>query len=132
MWDPRVIFGSHFDRDRGAAIRPGRPVSDPRQIALGDGLEEEAASAALRGRRKQRLGEVAQSVNIHELAGRFGTAGSRDRLALIGQLAQFALTGDLNVQRDNQKLTEPADIQEALAAVLGPALTNLANQGLLM
>jgi methyltransferase-like protein/SAM-dependent methyltransferase len=58
--------------------------------------------------------------------------GSRDRLALVGQLAQFAMIGDLNVQRDNQKLADPADIQEALAAVLGPALTNLASQGLLV
>ncbi len=58
--------------------------------------------------------------------------GSRDRLAIVGQLAQFALTGDLNVQRDNAKLKEPADIQAALATIIGPALENLAAQGLLI
>jgi methyltransferase-like protein len=58
--------------------------------------------------------------------------GTRDRSALADRLTQLALTGDLNVQRDNQKLTDPADVKAALTAVLDHALNNLANQGLLV
>jgi methyltransferase-like protein/SAM-dependent methyltransferase len=58
--------------------------------------------------------------------------GSRDRVAVVDRLTELALTGDLNVQRDSQKLSDPADVKSALSAVIDPALNNLAAQALLV
>jgi methyltransferase-like protein len=58
--------------------------------------------------------------------------GVRDRPAIIDRLTELALTGDLNVQRDNKHLSDPTDIKTALNAVIEPVLNNLASQALLV
>jgi methyltransferase-like protein/SAM-dependent methyltransferase len=58
--------------------------------------------------------------------------GTRDREHLSDELTEKALGGDLNVQKDGQKLTQKDDIRPALAAVVDHALNNLAANSLLV
>lgn len=58
--------------------------------------------------------------------------GTRPRSEIAERLVQMALTGDLTVQRDGQKLAEPDEIRSALAAVLDHAINALGTQTLLM
>lgn len=58
--------------------------------------------------------------------------GTRDRAALLDRLTEKAVSGDLRVQRDGRPLSDPADLREALTAVLGPTLDSLASRALLV
>jgi methyltransferase-like protein/SAM-dependent methyltransferase len=58
--------------------------------------------------------------------------GSNGKDAIIEGLAKVALSGMLNVQKDNITLSDPKDIKTALTSVIDQALQNVANQALLV
>ena len=58
--------------------------------------------------------------------------GTRDRPALVNQLAERALIGELTVHRDGKPLRDPGDIQQALGGALDAALQNFAANALLV
>jgi methyltransferase-like protein/cyclopropane fatty-acyl-phospholipid synthase-like methyltransferase len=58
--------------------------------------------------------------------------GEHTRPLLVDALCQVALSGSLNVQRDNITLYDPKDIKAALESVIDQALQNVANQTLLV
>jgi methyltransferase-like protein/cyclopropane fatty-acyl-phospholipid synthase-like methyltransferase len=58
--------------------------------------------------------------------------GTNDRAAIVDKLTQVALSGSLNVQKDNITLYDPKEIKEALNSVINQALQNVANQALLI
>jgi methyltransferase-like protein len=57
--------------------------------------------------------------------------GTRDRASLADSLAAKALAGELTVQKAGKPVTDPAELRESLAALLGPALDQLARDALL-
>ncbi len=57
--------------------------------------------------------------------------GNNDKEAIVEKLATVALAGQLNVQKDNVTLYDPAEIKTALNSVIEQALQNVANQALL-
>lgn len=57
--------------------------------------------------------------------------GKHDKAAIVEKLASVALSGQLNVQRDNITLYDPAEIKKALDSVIDQALQNVANQALM-
>jgi SAM-dependent methyltransferase len=57
--------------------------------------------------------------------------GSRDRAALADALAAKARAGELTVQKAGEPVADPAELREALAGLLGPALDSLARDALL-
>jgi hypothetical protein len=57
--------------------------------------------------------------------------GTRDRAALAELLAAKALASELTVQKGGRPVTDPAELRESLAALLGPALDELARDALL-
>ena len=57
--------------------------------------------------------------------------GTNDKAAIVEKLAGVALAGQLNVQKDNITLYDPAEIKTALNSVIDQALQNVANQALL-
>jgi methyltransferase-like protein/2-polyprenyl-3-methyl-5-hydroxy-6-metoxy-1,4-benzoquinol methylase len=99
-----------------------------RPTALGSARLRAAAGATAVANRRHEL------VRLNDLNQRLVPLldGTRDRTEIIDRLTERALTGDLNVQKDNQKLTDPADVKAALAAVLDPALNELAAHALLV
>ena len=58
--------------------------------------------------------------------------GTRNRTELADRMTEKALTGDLNVQKDGQRLIDPTAVRAALNSVMDPALTNLAAQSLMV
>jgi methyltransferase-like protein/SAM-dependent methyltransferase len=58
--------------------------------------------------------------------------GTRDRAALLDRLTEVAVAGDLTVQREGQRLRDPADVRTALGAVLEQALKGMAGNALLV
>jgi methyltransferase-like protein/2-polyprenyl-3-methyl-5-hydroxy-6-metoxy-1,4-benzoquinol methylase len=95
--------------------------------ALGSARLRTAAGAATVANRRHEL------VRLTDLDQRLVPLldGTRERPEIADRLTERALTGDLNVQKDGQKLTDPADVKAALNAVLDRALDNLAAQALL-
>jgi methyltransferase-like protein/SAM-dependent methyltransferase len=57
--------------------------------------------------------------------------GTRDRPELVDRLTERALAGELTVQRDGERLADPAEIKAALTSVIDHALNNLAAQAIL-
>jgi SAM-dependent methyltransferase len=57
--------------------------------------------------------------------------GTRDRASLADSLAAKASAGELTVQRAGKPVTDPAELREALAGLIGPALRSLARDALL-
>lgn len=57
--------------------------------------------------------------------------GTRDRAALVEALAASALAGELTVQKSGRPVTDPTELRDALAGLLGPALESLARDALL-
>lgn len=57
--------------------------------------------------------------------------GTRDRAAILGELVNKSLAGDLKVAKDGQPITSEAEIRTALESVLDPAINNLAVQSLM-
>lgn len=57
--------------------------------------------------------------------------GNHDKAAIVDKLANVALSGSLNVQKDNITLYDPAEIKTALNSVIEQALQNVANQALM-
>jgi methyltransferase-like protein/SAM-dependent methyltransferase len=58
--------------------------------------------------------------------------GTRTRPELVDRLTERALAGELTVQRDGQRLSDPADVKSALGSVIDHALNSLAAQAILM
>jgi len=58
--------------------------------------------------------------------------GTRDRAAILNDLVQKSLTGDLKVAKDGQPITSEEEIRTALQSVLDPAINNLAVQSLMV
>lgn len=52
--------------------------------------------------------------------------GTRDRDALLDRLVEFGVTGELQIHKDNQRLTDPPAIRTALAGALDQALERYA------
>lgn len=53
--------------------------------------------------------------------------GTRDRAALLDRITEAALAGELSVEREGHRLTDPVQVRESLATVLDTTLTNYAN-----
>ena len=58
--------------------------------------------------------------------------GTNDRGAIADKLTVVAQSGGLSIQKDNQKLEDPAQIRAALGSVLEQALGNVAKMALLV
>jgi methyltransferase-like protein len=58
--------------------------------------------------------------------------GAHSRAELVDRLTERALAGELTVQKDGQRLSDPAEVKTALNSVIDHALNNLAAQALLM
>lgn len=58
--------------------------------------------------------------------------GTRDREALADRLTERAVTGDLTVEKEGKRVTDPAEVKAALASVLPGVLNNLAASALLI
>ena len=58
--------------------------------------------------------------------------GTNTKEQIVEKLTQVALSGSLNVQKDNITLYDAAEIKGALNSVITQALQNVANQGLLV
>ena len=57
--------------------------------------------------------------------------GTRNRAAILDELVQKSLSGDLKVAKDGQPITSEAEIRTALDSVLDAAINNLAIQSLM-
>jgi methyltransferase-like protein len=57
--------------------------------------------------------------------------GTHDKAAIVEKLCAVALSGGLNVQKDNVTLYVPEEIKTALNSVIDQALQNVANQALM-
>jgi|SRR5579883_1015238 len=58
--------------------------------------------------------------------------GTNDRAAIVDKLTQVALTGALNVQKDNITLNDPVQIKSALNSVYDQVIQNVANHAVLI
>ena len=52
--------------------------------------------------------------------------GTRDRDAVLDRLVQLGVVGELQIHRDNQRLTDPVAIRAALSSALDQALERYA------
>ena len=57
--------------------------------------------------------------------------GTRDRAALLDRLTELTLAGELNVERQGQRITNPAELRTTLVGVLDTTLADLGKLGLL-
>jgi methyltransferase-like protein len=57
--------------------------------------------------------------------------GTRDRVALLDRLTELTLAGELTVERQGQRVTDPAELRTTLAGVLDTTLADLGKLGLL-
>ena len=58
--------------------------------------------------------------------------GTNDRAALVDKLTEVALAGQINVRKEEQPLTDAADIKAALASIIDQALANVARMSVLV
>jgi len=56
--------------------------------------------------------------------------GTKDRAAMLEHLFTLTEKGTLNVNRDGKRITDPAQVQDALRKALEAALTKMATTGL--